>query len=309
MTDRLEEIQIVFMKRNARKRGPTSSDQLNDMINEIAHDFTAFNEQWNDRLIPLQNTLPNGTEGLSNSFVDAFTDGLDGKTLFVDSRATASNNASYFNTSAERPNTVFEQLADVYTQISSLEEDLENQISNKVLTAEQISVIDNESKLDSTNVENALLELKDQIDTFSSITQQQYLCVRRTVNGSNDTSLRNIFSSTSSGGTIVEDISNDLTWGGADGIATIKTAGIYEIIATCYLDSGAASTFTTLNIEVNGTAEVAAAPAGNGSGLPLAYNLTIIRSLDVSDTIEVNAQHASGTIPYVGSTLTIKRIV
>ena len=36
MADKIEQIQILFTKRNVKKRGPTSSDQFNDTIEEIA---------------------------------------------------------------------------------------------------------------------------------------------------------------------------------------------------------------------------------------------------------------------------------
>src|SRR3972149_5631195 len=106
------------MKRNARKRGPTSSDQQNDLVDETAHDLTVINTQWNERLVPLLSKLPDGSEGTPGAAVDAFDNGLDGKTLFSDADSTTALETKYFNTSANRPRTLKEQLEDIYTEIA-----------------------------------------------------------------------------------------------------------------------------------------------------------------------------------------------
>lgn len=117
-------IDIGLVKRVATKRGPTSSDQWNDSWGEAQNDLSAISKQWNDKLIPLFSTLPDGTGDL-----DAFVDGLDGRHLYVDS-AAVSNVAdnTYYNTIKLRPRTVKEQFGDVYSTISSTRTDLENQI-------------------------------------------------------------------------------------------------------------------------------------------------------------------------------------
>src|SRR5688572_11239152 len=129
------------MKRNARMRGPTSSQQQNDMADEIAHDLGELNSQWNDRLVPLLDALPNGTEG-SSDFVDAFANGLDGKTMFVDSDSTVSEESAYFNAAADRPNTLKEQISAIYSTITAVQEDLQNELSQTFFTADQISIND-----------------------------------------------------------------------------------------------------------------------------------------------------------------------
>lgn len=167
MADRLETIQVLFTKRNARRRGPTSSYQYNDSIEEIAHDFSALNEQWNNRLVPLTDGLPDGSEGLVASSVDAFTNGLDARTLFVNHDATASVDSEYYKVSAERPTTVYEQIVDIYSTISTLEEDLEDQINNKILTAQEISITDSGGLYTAENVEAALAEVMTQVEAIS----------------------------------------------------------------------------------------------------------------------------------------------
>lgn len=181
MTDRLEDIDIQFQKRNVRKRGQTSSDQQNDATNEIAHDFAALSDQWNNRLVPLQATIPNGTEGILASAVDAYKNGLDGRTLLVDSRATSTVRPTYFNTAALRANTVWEQIDAVYTLIAQNKTDLENQINTNILTASQISIVDTASLYTANNVEAALAEVmvkanaalivNTSISTFASVNE------------------------------------------------------------------------------------------------------------------------------------------
>lgn len=121
----IKKLTVSLIKRNAIKRGPTSSDAWNDSFEEAVNDLSRFTSQWNDSLYPLLSTLPDGTNDL-----DAFTDGLDGRVIYVDHSATGSvADTTYFNIGASRPNSVKEQFSDVYTTITQLQQDLENQIS------------------------------------------------------------------------------------------------------------------------------------------------------------------------------------
>jgi hypothetical protein len=139
VSTKIEEIQVLFQRRNARKRGPTSSDQFNDMTEEIAHDLATLNEQWNNRLVPLTSALP---DGVTDSDVDIYTNGLDGGNLYVDYSASRVLNSTYYNTVSSRPNTVLEQFDTIYSLVNTIRDDLENQISSTVLTAIQIPVTD-----------------------------------------------------------------------------------------------------------------------------------------------------------------------
>jgi len=166
VTDKLEVIQLQFQKRNARKRGPTSSDQINDTNEELAIDLANLNSQWNNRLVPLTESLPNG---VPSAGVDAFANGLDGANLYVDQNATASVNSLYFNTATTRPNSVLEQFDAVYSTVNTIRDDLENQISNTTLTATQISFADAPGLYASANVEEALLEVMTQVNALSLV--------------------------------------------------------------------------------------------------------------------------------------------
>lgn len=161
MTDRLEEIRILLQKRIARSHGPTSSNVFNDSIDEIAHDLANFSDQWTNRLIPLTNTIPNGSDDTS---VDAFLNGLDGRTLYVHHEATASANASYYNTTQGRPRTVYEQFIDVYQNVELLQEDLEGRIDDLITSASMVTILDTNSLYNSVNVEDALAEVMNRVN-------------------------------------------------------------------------------------------------------------------------------------------------
>jgi hypothetical protein len=115
-------ILVSTIKRNQRLRGPTSSEQQNDMQAEVVRDLTVYQQQWNDRIVPLCSTIPDGSDDLA---VNAFLNGLDGRTLYVHAGATNSaGTLKYFNVTKDRPNTVYEQFQHVYDAISSAATDL-----------------------------------------------------------------------------------------------------------------------------------------------------------------------------------------
>jgi len=134
-------------------------------MNELSHDLATFVDQWNNRLTPLTSTLPNQS---GNDVLDAFADGLDGKTLYVDSEATAVYHSSYYNASEARPYSIYEQLDDIYDTISTLESTLEAEISAFSLNALQISIADTGGLYTATNVENALSEVMTAVNAIAT---------------------------------------------------------------------------------------------------------------------------------------------
>lgn len=166
MSDKLEQFQIFFVMRNARQRGPTSSDVWNDSMQELANDLASINTQWNQRLVPLLTTLPSGTEGNSNNIVDAWLNGLQGSTLFVDAEASSTSNSNYFYTAANRPNTVLEQFQALYTSLTSTKEELETLFNSSSVTAIQVPITDSGAYYVATNVESALEEVMIRVDSL-----------------------------------------------------------------------------------------------------------------------------------------------
>lgn len=132
-------ILISTVKRNQRFRGPTFSDQQNDTQAEVIRDLSAFQQQWNNQIVPLTKLLPDGTE---DSEVNAFSNGLDGQTMYVKSDATgALSSGQFYNTVKDRPNTVYEQVVNIYSyidaQIDTLQESITVNNSGTGITAEQ----------------------------------------------------------------------------------------------------------------------------------------------------------------------------
>jgi len=108
-------------------------------------------------------TIPDGTDDTS---VNAFTNGLDGRTLYANSAATASVAPTYFSAVNNRPNTVYEQLAALYTYADNINSTLSGQISGLVFAASNIAVADSSGLYDSTNVEDALEEVMTSLNTI-----------------------------------------------------------------------------------------------------------------------------------------------
>lgn len=134
-------ILISSIFRNQRQSGPTSSAQINDFQNEVIRDLAIFQQEWNTKIVPLHILLPDGTD---DSTVNAFTNGLDGRTLYVNAEATSTlSSGKYFNSIKDRPNTSYEQFVNLYTYIDDLIADLQESINVDIdgLTSDQKSRI------------------------------------------------------------------------------------------------------------------------------------------------------------------------
>lgn len=167
MSKKLEDIQIQFQKRNARAQGPTSSRDYNDSIDELGHDLSSFRAQWNERLVKLTSQLPDGVAPATD--LNAFSAGLDGRTMYMYSAATLTSNTTYFNAVKNRPNSIWEQITNIYGDIDDLREDLSNEIVNNTLTASDIPIKDAASLYTADNVETALAEIGVKVDNLSGI--------------------------------------------------------------------------------------------------------------------------------------------
>jgi hypothetical protein len=174
-------LQIAYTVRRAPQNGPSSSAKFNDILDELAHDLAAISDQWNNSLVTLLDTLPDGTID-----VDAFVDGLSGSTLYVDPTATSTYNTTYYNTDAARPRTVYEQFVNLYTAIDTIQEDLSDQITQTVPTASQISISDAGGYYAAEDVETALEEVKSELDLLGNVTSV-FSVIATTTSGYNAT--------------------------------------------------------------------------------------------------------------------------
>lgn len=126
----LKNLNFSFVARAAPRQGPSSSNNWNDSMNEIAADLAYLVQQWNNRLIPAFAAVPRGEE---DSSINAMILGLDGKNLWVDSTVTAtSTDTTYYDSANTRPVTIKEALDDINTRLTQAIEDLEDSISSSV---------------------------------------------------------------------------------------------------------------------------------------------------------------------------------
>jgi hypothetical protein len=154
--NRLSELTISFVKRNARAKGPTSSESWNDSFDELSRDLNSIYNEWNNSLIPLLSLLPHNDLGLN---IDAYTSGLDGRTLYVNAEATADNAVNYYNAGQTRANTIYEQFQSVYSYIETKVNTVQDQIDNVALSAADIPIADSGAVFSSGTVEGALQEV------------------------------------------------------------------------------------------------------------------------------------------------------
>jgi hypothetical protein len=163
MATRLEQLTVSFVKRNAIQRGPTSSNAWNDTFDEISRDLLTLRQQWNNFLLPLTSVIPDGTEDAS---VNAFENGLDGRSIYVKSDATVSN-TTYYSAGNSRPKTIYEQFADIYNYVDGINASLSGQLTGQTFSAGNISILDNAGLYIANNVEDALAEVMSVLDPIA----------------------------------------------------------------------------------------------------------------------------------------------
>jgi hypothetical protein len=116
-------------------RGPSTSQDILDFIQEVVADLRALSQEWNDKVVPLLNTLPSGGETvLREERVDAvnpFTNGLDGSQIYTDltSKASDANNDFLFDPTLKRPTSIKEALAAINAKFALSVSQLDNRLS------------------------------------------------------------------------------------------------------------------------------------------------------------------------------------
>lgn len=113
----LKSLIFTFARRNVPKRGPSSADTFNDTFQELANDLAKIASEWNLKLKPILATIPYGDK---DTTVDAYVNGLDGRTFWVDSSLTgAEDDLTFYNATYSRPSTVKEALYDIYDYVAN----------------------------------------------------------------------------------------------------------------------------------------------------------------------------------------------
>lgn len=136
-TDSINTLNYTFVRRPAPKSGPSSSDAWNDSFTELANDLATTSFEWNNKLVPVFDGLPDGTLDTS---VNVFRTGLDGQTIWVDQNVVSTDDdLTYFDQVRNRPTTIYESFQDVYThvaaQIDQVRDDIVDQATG--LTTDQ----------------------------------------------------------------------------------------------------------------------------------------------------------------------------
>lgn len=172
-------LRINFVRRNARKGGPAYSKLVNDSIDELSADLTTLAQQWNDYLVPLLSSLPAGTtseDGLT-SILDAYTDGLDGSTLYVEADATSTTDSVFYNATQERPNSVKEQFSAVYNYVDNTNDDLRDEMASfaGALTEEQ------KSRIGANIFYPSKTSSSDSLDGLTELNQENVLQLARDI--------------------------------------------------------------------------------------------------------------------------------
>lgn len=137
----IRRLDISLTRRPASYRGPRSSEDWTDTFDELIRDLVELGSQWNTGIIKLFATLPDGED---DSAVDAFTNGIDGRTIYVDSSLTSTSTiTTYWHDIKERPKTLKEAFEDIYSymseQITNIQADLAT--ASGGLTTDQKSAI------------------------------------------------------------------------------------------------------------------------------------------------------------------------
>lgn len=113
----LQRLNISTQSRNVSTGGSFSSLVWNSTLQEIVTDFAGLSKQWNQLLVPLFSTVP---DGRADSAVNAYVNGLDSRTIYANSAATNLIDATHFyNFNKNRPYTIYEVLTNIFSDIAA----------------------------------------------------------------------------------------------------------------------------------------------------------------------------------------------
>jgi len=116
-----------LIRRPISLNGSLSSEDWNDSIDELVRDLSEVSNQWNNGLLYLFSTLPDGTDDTS---INAFINGIDGRTIYLNnSLVSSSASLKYFDILNNRPKTIEETVDDVYTYIDDVATTLQDDLS------------------------------------------------------------------------------------------------------------------------------------------------------------------------------------
>lgn len=113
----LKRLNINTHLRTVSSGGPFSADIWNDTLNELSVDLSALAKQWNQLLVPMFRTIPDGTQ---DTAVNAYVNGLDSRTIYANSAASISfDTVHFYNLIKNRPYTIYEVLTNIFNDLAS----------------------------------------------------------------------------------------------------------------------------------------------------------------------------------------------
>jgi hypothetical protein len=98
------------------KGKPFDADLFNDQSEAVSTDFGSLAFQWNNSLVPLFKLMADGSV---DSSLNAYANGLDGSSMYVDATAdTSALKIRYYNANRLRPKTVKEMLDELFGSVA-----------------------------------------------------------------------------------------------------------------------------------------------------------------------------------------------
>ena len=129
MANHIDTIIVNLISRRLPSRGAgLDTDTWNSTIDEILADLSNISDELNLKIIPMLNTLPDGTD---DADINAFGNYLDGANIYADNEATSISDDGYFwDTTDSRPSTIKESMLTIYDYVDAVKVYLENLINS-----------------------------------------------------------------------------------------------------------------------------------------------------------------------------------
>jgi hypothetical protein len=112
----IKRLNIQTTQTTLAKGKPFDADLFSDHSETVSTDFGSLALQWNNSLVPLLALM---TDGSQDSLVNAYKDGADARTVYVDSSAdTSAPKIRYYNVNRTRPKTIKEMIDELYGSVA-----------------------------------------------------------------------------------------------------------------------------------------------------------------------------------------------
>jgi|WetSurMetagenome_2_1015567.scaffolds.fasta_scaffold89381_5 hypothetical protein len=121
-------IHISTVRKVFPAHGTISSEDFNELVDQLVLDFTSIATALNDNVQPVMESLPGGSRSISSDSrtesINPIENGLDGTQLYLDMTTTDINNPLLYNSVQNRPNTILEAMQYLLARIEQLTQDI-----------------------------------------------------------------------------------------------------------------------------------------------------------------------------------------